>query len=84
MKEGMNMNRNPKKIARIELRVKPKDKDRINKLAEKCNLSVNEYILQRALGYEPKTVQPDAFFDWWKSKPPVPLVEQKKLKIKKK
>ena len=54
------MNRNPKeKLARIEIRVKPKDKEKIKKLAEKCNLSVSEYVVQRSLGYAPRTVQPE-------------------------
>ena len=58
------MNRNPKeKFARIDIRVKPKDKDKIKRIAEKCNLSVSEYVVQRALGYEPRTVPPDVFFD---------------------
>lgn len=60
------MNRNPKeKFARIEIRVKPKDKEKINKIADKCNLSVSEYVVQRALGYAPQTVQPDVFFDFY-------------------
>lgn len=60
------MNRNPKeKYARIDIRVKPKDKDKIKRLAEKCNLSVSEYVVQRALGYEPRTVLPDVFFDFY-------------------
>ncbi len=60
------MNRNPKeKLARIEIRVKPKEKDKIKRLAEKCNLSVSEYVVQRALGYAPQTVQPDVFFDFY-------------------
>ena len=51
------MNRNTKeKLARIEIRVKSKDKDKIKRLAEKCNLSISEYLVQRALGYEPITV----------------------------
>lgn len=60
------MNRNPKeKLARIEIRVKPKEKDKIKRLAEKCNLSISEYLMQRALGYEPRTVLPDVFFDFY-------------------
>ena len=60
------MNRNPKeKLARIEIRVKPKEKDKIKHIAEKCNLSISEYLLQRALGYEPITVLPDVFFDFY-------------------
>lgn len=57
------MNRNTKeKYARIEIRVKPKDKEKIKQLAAKCGLSVSEYVLQRALGYAPKEVPTDAFF----------------------
>ena len=60
------MNRNTKeKFARIDIRVKPKDKEKIMKLAEKCNLSISEYLVQRALGYEPITVLPDVFFDFY-------------------
>lgn len=58
------MNRNPKeKAVQILIRAKPRDKDKIKKLAAKCNLSLSEYMVQRALGYEPRTVQPDAFYD---------------------
>ena len=60
------MNRNPKeKLARIEIRVKPKEKEKIKQIAEKCNLSLSEYVVQRALGYEPRTVLPDVFFDFY-------------------
>lgn len=57
------MNRNPKeKTVQILIRTKPKDKDKIKRLAAKCNLSVSEYMVQRALGYEPRTVPPDSFY----------------------
>ena len=60
------MNINPKeKFSRIDIRIKPKDKEKIKRIAEKCNLSVSEYVVQRALGYEPKTVLPDVFFDFY-------------------
>ena len=60
------MNKNPKeKLARIDIRVKPKDKEKIKRIAEKCNLSVSEYVVQRALGYAPRTVLPDVFFDFY-------------------
>ncbi len=60
------MNRNPKeKFARIDIRVKPKEKEKIKRIAEKCNSSISEYVVQRALGYEPRTVLPDAFFDFY-------------------
>lgn len=60
------MNRNPKeKLARIEIRVKPADKEKIRGTAEKCGLSTSEYVVQRALGYAPKAVQSDAFFAFY-------------------
>lgn len=60
------MNRNTKeKFARIDIRVNQKDKDKIKQLAEKCNLSISEYLVQRALRYEPRTVLPDVFFDFY-------------------
>ncbi len=60
------MNRNPKeKLARIEIRAKPKEKDKIKRLAEKCNLPLSEYVVQMALGYKPRTVLPDVFFDFY-------------------
>ena len=60
------MNRNPKeKSVQILIRTKPKDKEKIKKLADKCNLSVSEYVVQRALGYEPITVLPDAFYRFY-------------------
>lgn len=60
------MNINPKeKLARIEIRVKPKEKEKIKRLAEKCNLPLSEYVVQRALGYEPRTFPPDVFFNFY-------------------
>lgn len=60
------MNRNSKeKTLQILIRAKPKDKARIKQLADKCNLSVSEYMVQRALGYEPKSVLPDAFYRFY-------------------
>ncbi len=60
------MNKNQKeKPARIEIRASQKDKDRITKIAEQCDLSVSEYMLQRALGYAPKGANPDAFFHFY-------------------
>ena len=37
-------------------------KEKIKNIAAECGLGQGEYILQRALGYEPKTVPPNAFF----------------------
>ena len=52
------------KKARIELRVTQSEKNRIARLAESCGLSQSEYIRQRTLGYAPRTVLPDVFFDF--------------------
>lgn len=60
------MNRKPKeKYTRIEIRVKPKDKEKIKQIADKCGLTVSEYVMQRALGYAPKEVPSDAFFHFY-------------------
>ena len=57
------MNRNPtEKTVQVLVRLKPKEKEKIKSIAAKCNLSVSEYMVKRALGYEPKTLPPDAFY----------------------
>ena len=53
------------KNARIELRVTQSEKEKIARLAESCGLSQSEYIRQRTLGYAPRTVQPDVFFQFY-------------------
>ena len=50
------------KETRIAFRLKAKEKQIITAKAKKCGLSTTEYVKQRALGYEPKTVPPDALF----------------------
>ena len=50
------------KDIRIAVRVTAKEKARIQAKASKCGLSVTEYVKQRALGYEPRAVPPDALF----------------------
>lgn len=52
------------KTDRIEVRVTPEQKKRIKRNASKCGLTTTEYIRQRALGFEPKTVLPDGFFNF--------------------
>ncbi len=60
------MNRNPKeKFARIEIRARPQEKQRIQSIAGRCGLSVSEYMVKRALGQEPRAVLPDAFYDFY-------------------
>ena len=50
------------KDVRIAVRVTAKEKARIQAKASKCGLSVTEYVKQRALGYEPRGIPPDALF----------------------
>ncbi|MBQ6336587.1 MAG: hypothetical protein IJT79_01400 [Ruminococcus sp.] len=46
----------------IYFTVTDREKRRISKNADLCGLKQGEYIRQRALGYAPKAVPPDAFF----------------------
>ncbi len=50
------------KDIRIAVRVTAKEKDKIQSKARKCGLSTTEYVKQRALGYEPRGIPPDALF----------------------
>ena len=50
------------KDVRIAVRVTAMEKEKIQAKARKCGLSTTEYVKQRALGYEPRTVPPDALF----------------------
>ena len=50
------------KDIRIAVRVTAKEKGKIQAKARKCGLSTTEYVKQRALGYEPRAVPPDALF----------------------
>lgn len=46
----------------ITFRLDRRDKEKIQSKARKCGLSTTEYVKQRALGYEPRAVPPDALF----------------------
>ena len=50
------------KDIRISVRLSEKEKKTIQAKAKKCGLSASEYVKQRALGYEPRTVPPNALF----------------------
>ena len=50
------------KDVRIAVRVTAKEKEKIQAKARKCGLSTSEYVKQRALGYEPRSIPPDALF----------------------
>jgi hypothetical protein len=58
MKEGMLY----MKDIRIAVRVTAKEKDKIQSKARKSGLSTTEYVKQRALGYEPRGIPPNALF----------------------
>lgn len=51
-----------KKQPGIYFTVTEKEKRRIKRNAESCGLNQSEYIRQRALGFAPKAVPPDAFY----------------------
>ena len=46
----------------ICIRLEQSEKDRIERLAEKCGLSVTEYLILRGTGYEPKPIPCEAVF----------------------
>lgn len=46
------------------IRVSEKEKNLIERNAERCGLSVSEYHRQRALGYMPRAVLPEVFFSF--------------------
>lgn len=56
------MNENKKLI---NIRVTAKEKQRLESLAEKCGLSLSEYLRQRGLGYQPGPVLDDRFYDMY-------------------
>ena len=34
-------------------------------MAKRCGLTLSEYLVKRASGYEPRAVLPDAFYDFY-------------------
>lgn len=50
------------KETRIAFHLSQKEKQIITAKAKKCGISRTEYVKQRALGYEPRAVPPDALF----------------------
>lgn len=55
---------NDVKNKNLFIRVSEKEKHLIERNAEKCGLSVSEYLRQRALGYMPRAVLPEVFFSF--------------------
>ena len=48
----------------IYVQVTEKEKARIQNKAKKCGLSVSEYLRERALGYSPKPLLPETFYEF--------------------
>ena len=48
----------------IYVRATEKEKVRIENKAKKCGLSVSEYLRKRALGYSPKALLPESFYEF--------------------
>lgn len=61
----------------IHFRVTEKEKTRITNKAKKCGLPVSEYVRKRALGYSPKALLQDTFYEF--SKKLGALYEQLKM-----
>ena len=47
----------------LKMRATEKEKVRIENKAKKCGLSVSEYLRKRALGYSPKALLPENFYE---------------------
>ena len=48
----------------LKMRVTEKEKIRIENKAKKCGLTVSEYLRKRALGYSPKALLPESFYEF--------------------
>jgi len=46
----------------INIRVTEKEKTQLDRLAQKCGLSLSEYLRKRGLGYEPGPLLDDRFY----------------------
>ena len=52
------------RVNSINLRVTEKEKIRIKNKADKCGLTISEYLRKRALGYSPKALLPESFYEF--------------------
>ena len=52
-----------KNDTRLQLRLSLKEKDKIERSAKRCGMSVSGYVRQCCLGKEPRTRPPDAFWE---------------------
>ena len=51
------------RTTRLYTRVTPAERKKVRSLAKRCGLSVSEYIRQRALGFAPREIQPEIFYE---------------------
>ena len=52
------------RVNSIYVRVTKKEKIRIKNKADKCGLTISEYLRKRALGYSPKALLPESFYEF--------------------
>ena len=52
------------RINSIYVRVTEKEKKRIKNKADKCGLTISEYLRKRALGYSPKALLAESFYEF--------------------
>ena len=52
------------RVNSIYVRVTEKEKQRIKNKADKCGLTISEYLRKRALGYSPKAILPESFYEF--------------------
>ena len=72
---------NEVKNKNLFIRVSEKEKNMIEHNAERCGLSVSEYLRQRALGYMPRAVLPEIFFYFNDAKAKSQQTRKKKLSL---
>ena len=66
-----------KRSVGINVRVTVTEKKKVTMLAQKCGLSLSEYLRQRALGYEPGGHPPTEVFDMRRKDAPPELADQR-------
>ena len=52
------------RVNSIYVRVTEKEKQRIKNKADECGITISEYLRKRALGYSPKALLPESFYEF--------------------
>ena len=72
-----------KNDTRLQLRLSLKEKDKIERNARRCGMSVSGYVRQCCLGREPRSRPPDVFWELLEElytiTAPLPMPEQQRL-----